>query len=230
MNDLLFYLKEMLRQNASGIDTVRGAMFLYNLVLCAILSSFISFVYVKFGNSVSNRRSFARNFILLSTTTMIVITFVKTSLALSLGLVGALSIIRFRSAIKEPEELAFIFLIMGIGLGCGAGFSTITIIAIIFITGFIIIARFRNPKLDQNLYLSISSRIPNELQIDSIETILQKYCSEVKLKRFDHGKNGIEASYNIVFIDNKQLTNIKNDVLQIDPSAVLTYIDTKRDF
>lgn len=230
MNDIIFWIKELLRQNATGLDMARGAMFIYNLILCAVLSFFIAFIYVKFGNSVSNRRSFSRNFILLSTTTMLVITFVKTSLALSLGLVGALSIIRFRSAIKEPEELAFIFLIMGIGLGCGAGFSTLTIIAVIFITCFIIISRYRSPKLDQNLYLSISSRIPHDLNIDGIDKILQKYCTEAKLKRFDQGKNGVEASYNIVFLDNKNLADIKNEVLQIDPSAALTYLDTRRDF
>ena len=53
-------------------------------------------------------------------TTYIVIMVVKNSLALSLGLVGALSIVRFRAAIKEPEELVYLFLIIAAGLGCGA--------------------------------------------------------------------------------------------------------------
>ena len=57
---------------------------------------------------------------------------VKNSLALSLGLVGALSIVRFRAAIKEPEELVYLFLIIATGLGCGAGQLKITIVGIIF--------------------------------------------------------------------------------------------------
>lgn len=59
---------------------------------------------------------------------MLVITVVKSSLALSLGLVGALSIIRFRSAIKEPEELTYLFLAISLGLGFGANQTVITII------------------------------------------------------------------------------------------------------
>ena len=58
--------------------------------------------------------------------TVVVISIVKSSLALSLGLVGALSIVRFRSAIKEPEELAYLFLSIGIGLGLGAGQRVVT--------------------------------------------------------------------------------------------------------
>ena len=69
---------------------------------------------------LSNRKIFSKNFFIITTTTMLIITVVKSSLALSLGLVGALSIIRFRAAIKEPEELGYLFLTISIGLGCGA--------------------------------------------------------------------------------------------------------------
>ena len=58
---------------------------------------------------------------------------VKTSLALSLGLVGALSIVRFRTPIKEPEELIYLFLAIAIGLGFGAGYPIITILIVIVI-------------------------------------------------------------------------------------------------
>jgi hypothetical protein len=58
---------------------------------------------------------------MITMTTMLIITIVKASLALSLGLVGALSIVRFRAAIKEPEELAYLFLAIAIGLDFGAG-------------------------------------------------------------------------------------------------------------
>ena len=89
----------------------------FNLLLAAVLSLILGFVYARYGNSLSNRRAFARNFILVTMTTMLIITVVKSSLALSLGLVGALSIVRFRAAIKEPEELSYMFLAIAIGLG-----------------------------------------------------------------------------------------------------------------
>ena len=74
-------------------------LFVANLLLSALLAWILGRVYVKFGTTLSNREQFARNFLLVTTTTMLIITIVKSSLALSLGLVGALSIIRFRAAI-----------------------------------------------------------------------------------------------------------------------------------
>jgi hypothetical protein len=103
--------------------------FAVNIVLAAVLSFILGQVYIYYGSTLSNRRMFARNFMMLAMTTMLIITVVKSSLALSLGLVGALSIIRFRAAIKEPEELAYIFLVISIGLGLGADQRLITIVA-----------------------------------------------------------------------------------------------------
>ena len=65
---------------------------------------------------MNNRETFSDVFVLLSAITCIIIIIVKYSLAISLGLVGALSIVRFRAAIKEPEELVYLFLIIGLGL------------------------------------------------------------------------------------------------------------------
>lgn len=103
--------------------------FLINLLLAAFLSIILKYIYEKFGESLSNRAQFAKNFLLLTMTTMLIITIVKSSLALSLGLVGALSIIRFRAAIKEPEELSYLFLSIAVGLGLGANQTKITLIA-----------------------------------------------------------------------------------------------------
>ena len=84
--------------------------FVFSLCLSAVLGVLLGHAYAIFGHSLSNRKVFARNFLLLTVTTTLIISIVKSSLALSLGLVGALSIVRFRAAIKEPEELAFLFL------------------------------------------------------------------------------------------------------------------------
>src|SRR5690606_6177870 len=83
--------------------------FLLNLVLTAFFAYILGLLYARFGNTLSNKRMFASNFEMIAVTTMVIITIVKSSLALSLGLVGALSIVRFRAAIKEPQELTYIF-------------------------------------------------------------------------------------------------------------------------
>ena len=102
------------------------------MICAAILSLLVQLFYIRFSSTLSNRIQFSKNFVILGVTTCIVIMIVKSSLALSLGLVGALSIVRFRAAIKEPEELVYLFLIIATGLGCGAGQLKITVVGIIF--------------------------------------------------------------------------------------------------
>ena len=136
--------------------------FLVNLILTAILTWILGWVYTKFGESLSNRKIFARNFLMLALTTMLVISIVKSSLALSLGLVGALSIVRFRAAIKEPEELVYLFLAIGIGLGLGAEEPLLTICALIVILGIIMLRKLGHTGAVQNnvcVHLSSAKQI-----------------------------------------------------------------------
>ena len=80
------------------------------LILSLILSFLVKLTYLKVGRALNDKDYFSDTFIPLAIITTLVITVIKFSLALSLGLVGALSIVRFRTAIKEPEELAYLFL------------------------------------------------------------------------------------------------------------------------
>ena len=100
-------------------------------MLLSILSYLIKLIYNRYSHSLSNKDYFSKNFVILGVTTCLVITIVKSSLALSLGLVGALSIVRFRAAIKEPEELVYLFLVIATGLGIGANQVKITILGVL---------------------------------------------------------------------------------------------------
>jgi uncharacterized membrane protein YhiD involved in acid resistance len=114
---------------------------IFSLIVAAVCSSAIKILYVKYGKSLNNRRNFSNIFPMLAITTALVITVVKFSIALSLGLVGALSIVRFRAAIKEPEELVFLFLVIAIGLGAGANQYESTVILTLFIFIFVMIMK-----------------------------------------------------------------------------------------
>ena len=131
--------------------------FLLNLVITALITYAIGLFYVRFGNSISNRKKYAQNFLLLSLTTMLIIYIVKASVALSLGLVGALSIIRFRTAIKEPEELGYLFLNIGVGLAMGANQVLITLIAVSIILALLFFQALLNKKIRSALPSTCSS-------------------------------------------------------------------------
>src|SRR5512139_713533 len=129
-----------------------------NLLLAALLGLVLGQVYIRVGQALSNRRGFARNFLLLTVTTTLIISIVKSSLALSLGLVGALSIVRFRAAIKEPEELAFLFLAISIGLGLGANQAPVTLAAFALVMVLLAVRHWLHRRPDPpNLYLTVTS-------------------------------------------------------------------------
>jgi len=104
---------------------------LFSLLATAVGSFLVRQLYVRFGRSMNNREYFGNIFVLLGVTTCSIIIVVKYSLALSLGLVGALSIVRFRAAIKEPEELVFLFLVIALGLAFGANQFAVGIVLLV---------------------------------------------------------------------------------------------------
>jgi len=203
--------------------------FIINLSLTAVLSLILSKIYVRYGVSLSNRRLFGRNFLLITMTTMLIITIVKSSLALSLGLVGALSIIRFRAAIKEPEELAYLFLAISIGLGFGANQGLITVIAFFVIAVIVILVKKLSHKTyeNQNLHLTISSHNPRKIGVEKIVETLKNHCSAVNLKRLDEANEIVEASFLVEFLDFEQLNEAKMALQQLDEKLKFSFLDNK---
>ena len=154
--------------------------FILNFIIAFTLSFLLALIYQKYSFCLSNKEKFSTNLIIISITTMVMITIVKSSLALSLGLVGALSIIRFRTAIKEPEELSYIFIAITIGLGLGANQVVVTCIAF-FLTSIVILLLFYfsgSNVPDQNMFLTIES---NEEHSINIDTIVKIYSRNEKL-------------------------------------------------
>jgi len=203
--------------------------FILNIILAAVLSILLGQIYSKFGNSLSNRKQFAKNFLLITMTTMLIISIVKSSLALSLGLVGALSIVRFRSAIKEPEELAYLFLAIAIGLGLGADQTGITLLAFIMISIIVIVTKKFSKKFhdNQNLYLTIQSNESKEISIDAILEILKKNCDVVDLRRLDETNEILEASFMVESRNFTQLNKAIDELRQLDNSLRITFLDNR---
>jgi hypothetical protein len=225
MNKLNETLSQFL-SNTGGHIPLYG--FVFNLISVAVLVFILSLVYIRFGTSLSNRKLFARNFIMIGMTTMLIISVVKSSLALSLGLVGALSIVRFRAAIKEPEELAYIFLAISVGLGLGADQRMITITGFAIIVGFIWLKSIgRKTEDNQNLVLTISSHNPGKIELDKVVEILRKNCSAVNFKRLDENDQISEASFFVEFDNFENLLRGKAELQSISNSIKITFLDNK---
>ncbi len=207
---------------------VDAVSFGINLLLAALLAYGLSRVYARFGDSLSNRTLFARNFVMIAATTVLIISIVKSSLALSLGLVGALSIVRFRAAIKEPEELAYLFLTLGIGLGLGADQRVVTVVAFLAVVALICLRHLGTRSSQaQNLYLTVDSHNPEKIPIQRVVEILRRHCRAVDIKRFDETAEQLDASFMVEFDDFAHLENAKSEILSENRDVKISFLDLK---
>jgi len=208
-NLLNYFLNEQVQISAFN--------FIEAILLATILCLLIQFVYLKFSTSLSNKLDFSKNFIILGVATTLVITIVKSSLALSLGLVGALSIVRFRAAIKEPEELVYLFLIIATGLGCGSGQLKITLVGIGISTIIIIAYSFfiRKNKLHGddlvNSTIIFNKRISDK-EIDEIIKNIKHFCSEMKFISLSSTENETTLNLDIKVKNFENLSKINEQI------------------
>jgi uncharacterized membrane protein YhiD involved in acid resistance len=211
---------EQFSQSISLLD------FLIGIAVAAPLLIFLRLFYIRFGHAVSNRSRFANNFLPLGLTTMLIITIVQSSIALSLGLVGALSIVRFRAAIKDPEELVYLFLVIGIGLGCGAGQSLLTLLAFVLILAMILVnnrlSGQKSFKPQDSMYLNIRTDMKDVFELTEL---FSSHLSYVELKRMDQTEEGLDLSYIIKADSVKQLEEVRRAINDISPKSTLSFVD-----
>jgi hypothetical protein len=215
-------LREYLEQVVTDIPIPR---FVLGLLLAACFGYLIGRLYVRCGRSLSNRREFAHNFPLLVVTTMLVISIVKSSLALSLGLVGALSIVRFRAAIKEPEELTYLFFAIAMGLGLGGNQEIITVFAFFVIAGIIMLNNLRSRDETPTLHMTVSG--PQSCDLESILAQLRPHCTDLHLMRLDETDETMEVALHISFESIDQLNAARKSLRAMDTPLQFSFLDTQ---
>jgi len=225
MNELLERFSIYFQNFAESIHPID---FVVNLFIATILSMALASFYIHFGNSVSNRRKFSSNFVPLTLTTMLVMIIVKSSLALSLGLVGALSIVRFRAAIKDPEELTYLFLVIGLGLCTGANQPFLAVILMTFL--FAILYFYKKVKgekynyIEEGIYINITTDSKN---LDIINGILNSYLVDLELKRIDFSNQNstVEMSFSSRGLNSNDLFKMKKELTSLSDLMKISIIE-----
>ena len=164
------------------------------LALAFVLGLFIFLVYKKTFQGVMYSASFGVSLVAMTLITTLIILAVTSNVVLSLGMVGALSIVRFRSAIKDPMDIAFLFWSIAVGIVLGAGFIPLAVFGSIFIG--IILLLFVNKKTSSQPYLLIVNCANDETE----ESVMAAVCLEVKkhlLKSKTVSASGIELTMEI---------------------------------
>ena len=170
-----------------------------NLILCMLLVSLISWYYKKFSQSLGGKTHIGSILPLIGLTVFLVIVVVKSSLALSLGLVGALSIVRFRTPIKEPEELGYLFLTIAVGLGFGAGYEIITIIITISILTFLYFTSIKQNSNDTNGEYTILVNVSDD-RYKQCTKLIEEKTTAFKITRAESGEKRIAVYLSLIHI------------------------------
>ena len=199
----------------SLIDTTIGMAFAF------VLGLFIYYVYQKTFSGVMYSRSFGVSLIAMTLITTLVIIAVTSNVVLSLGMVGALSIVRFRTAIKEPLDIAFLFWAIAVGIVIGAGMIPLAVIGSAFIG--ILMVVFVNKKNTDNPYILVvncSDAIAEEKVVKLVGNEVKKYV--VKSKSVS--KAGMELTLEIRLKDmTTRFINEISDMEGVNNAVLVSY-------
>jgi len=205
-------------QNIFNVD-IHFWDFLGNLLLSFICGLIISFVYKIVYKGTSYTPSYVQSLVLLCLITTIVIAVIGNNLARAFGLVGAMSIIRFRTAVRDITDIVFIFLSLSIGLAAGTGAKHFAIAGTLFTCIVILVLskiNFASPKRNEVL-LQFSSLSDKNISSESLQ-ILNSYCKSVKLinVKSNGGGNILESFYHVVIKDSTKSIDLIGKLNKIE--------------
>ncbi len=184
-----------------------------------VLGLFMYFVYKKTYSGVVYSKSFNQTLVVLAVIVTMVMTIIGGSLALSLGMVGSLSVIRFRTAIKEPKDMAFLFWAIAIGLSCGAEMYVVAVVgsAVIAVVLFV----FSRDAYDGNNYLIVVRG--NRIDSDALEKLIDENTKKWRVRMQNATGDYEEITYEAGLKKNN-LSELAKAIKEIDGTEAVNVV------
>lgn len=205
----------------SNVNSVSIIDMVLGMLLAFCLGLFIFFVYKKTYSGVMYSASFGVTLIALTMITTLVILAVTSNVVLSLGMVGALSIVRFRTAIKEPLDIAFLFWAIAAGIVLAAGMIPLAVFGSVLI-GLILII-FANRKTHTNPYIVVLTCENHDSETKAVE-YLKSHTVRSAVKSKTARKEQIELNMEIrLKDDNTDFINELSDMEGIHSAVLVSY-------
>ena len=191
------------------------------MVFAVIISLFIFWVYRKTFTGIMYSPGFSLTLIGLCLVTTLVIIAVTSNVVLSLGMVGALSIVRFRAAIKDPMEIVFLFWSIAVGIVIGAGMIPLALIGSVFIG--VILMIFANRKqigMPYILIINCENEAAEENAVSSVRSSVSKFITKAKTVN----SSGIELTAQVKLKDNETaFVNRINEIAGVSNATLVSY-------
>ena len=211
----------------NGMQQLDIVTVLVNFFLCVFMSFLLRRFYISRSFSLTGKSHIGSIIPILSTIVFLVILVVKSSLALSLGLVGALSIVRFRTPVKEPEELVYLFFAIAIGLGYAAGqvvVTTVIVSLIMVMIYFWLSNRDIARTLEYNMIITWTKK---DLKFNDIINSISDYVNSVKLIRLDHHSSNHKAVLLVSPKENYSPDDLIVDLKDLDDALKVSFYESK---
>jgi uncharacterized membrane protein YhiD involved in acid resistance len=221
MEDQLNAFLDELQSVGNTEHTSSALNLLMYLALGGLLALYVRFIYRRF-NDPRSEDTVSIIFPLLTIVTVGVIATIKSSLALSLGMVGALSIVRFRTAIRKPQELVYLFLCIAIGLALGAEFVFLAVILVAISTLCAIwMGRQQDPVADELVLLTVTDEAIEPL-IDhetGVVATVSKLVGDFSVSRIDSQQGNSQIRLELRGIQLEDASDLIQQLRQIFPLA-----------
>lgn len=206
-----------LEQFSSDITTSRIVIMLCITILIGI---YVFFVYRASCKKAFYSKGFAISLVVISLITSLIILAIQSSIVISLGMVGALSIVRFRTAIKDPMDLAFLFWSISIGIICGAGLYELAIIGSLVITIAILILQ-KVPAVSPTMLLLVHG---NNCEVEkALDETISKYSKYSRVKSRNITANGIDMIIELKPSSNSDLIKAVIEIDGIDNASLVEH-------
>lgn len=191
------------------------------LVLAFGLGVFIFLVYQKTFSGVMYSSSFGVTLVALTMITTVVILAVTSNVVLSLGMVGALSIVRFRTAIKEPLDIAFLFWSIAVGIVLAAGMIPLAVMGSVFIGVTLLV--FVNKKSHVNPYIVVIGCTDHDSEV-RVKEFLDKQVEHCVVKSKTAQRGRIELNLEVrLKEDNTDFINILSEMNGVNSAVLVSY-------
>lgn len=221
-------MKELLANIVDQGSTLTIEAIVLHIVFSAILAIaiYISYWYTHIGTAYS--RKFNVSLITLTILTATVMTVIGNNIALSLGMVGALSIVRFRTAIKDSRDTTYIFWAIIVGICCGVGdYLVASVGSIVVFVVLLILGRVRN---ENRILLIIKASRSKEIDIEGL--IFKYFDNKALLKVKNTSNSGVEfiyelsrSVYNLTYKKDESITQKLYDLGNVEYVNIVTQND-----
>ena len=174
-----------------SLNSTSLAQFIIGFSLTILLSIILKLIYIKYSISVSNKNIIADIFPLFGVSIFLIVITIKSSIVLSLGLVGALSIIRFRTAIKEAEQIVYFLILTGVSIATAANSYVFPVLLVffVFVYNFYISNRKANIIHSVNDQLVITVKKIDNSKIDLLALTLTENNVNVEIQSINKNEN-----------------------------------------